>query len=202
MKGARPAVLAIAVTALIVFTLRPYWSAAALIMRAAGTPGWAAIVAQWDAESVRDSVVLIPVRDRPDDRMRVRIFRPDGAPRRAALLVSGVHPDGIKEPRLVALARELSATGVVVATPEIDDLINYRVTGRATNTIEEAALWMINRPDLFGREPIGLIGVSFSGGLSIVGSRPAHPARSPRICPVIRRTRQPAQGPPLLMHGR
>lgn len=170
MKGARRTVIAIAVATLVVSMLSPYWTAAALITRAAGTGGWAGVIARRSARVVSDTVEQIPIRDVRYDRMRVRIFRPDGAPRRAALLVSGVHPDGINEPRLVMLARELAATGVIVVTPEIEDLINYRLTARATDTIEDAAVWMVKRPDLFGTPPIGLIGVSFSGGLSIVAA--------------------------------
>ena len=174
MKGARRTVFAIAVAVLVISIASSYWSAATLIMRAAGTDGWAGTIARWDARAVSDSIERIPTRHTRDGEMRVRIFRPDGVPRHSALLVSGVHPDGIKEPRLVSLARELAATGVIVATPEIEDLINYRLTARATDTIEDAALWMVRRPDVFGTGPIGLIGVSFSGGLSIVAAgRPA-----------------------------
>jgi dienelactone hydrolase len=170
MKGAGRTVLTIAVATLAVSALSPYWTAAALISRAAGTAGWPGVVARWSARSVSDTVEQIPIRDVRYHRMRVRIFRSHGAPRRAALLVSGVHPDGITEPRLVALARELAATGVVVVTPEIEDLISYRLTARATDAIEDAAVWMVKRPDLFGPTPIGLIGVSFAGGLSIVAA--------------------------------
>jgi len=170
MKGARSTVIAIAVATLVVFTLSPYWTAVALITRAAGAAGWPGAIARWSARGVSDTIEQIPIRDVRYDRMRVRIFRPDGAPRRAALLVSGVHRDGIREPRLVALARELAATGVTVVAPEIEDLINYRLTTRVTDTIEDAAIWMVKRPDLLGAAPIGLIGVSFSGGLSIVAA--------------------------------
>jgi hypothetical protein len=169
-KAARRVVTAIVVAALVVVVLGPYSAAAALIMRAAGTPGWAGTIARWIAHPVSESLEQIPTRDVRYGQMRVRIFRPEGSARGSALLVSGVHRDGISEPRLVSLARELAATGVIVVTPEIEDLTNYRVTPRATDAIEDAALWMVSRQDLFGATPIGLIGVSFSGGLSIVAA--------------------------------
>ena len=102
--------------------------------------------------------------------MRARVFRPRDPVSRAVLLVSGVHRDGIDERRLMRLAHELAATGRVVVTPEIDDLIHYRITARVTDTIEDAAKWMTMRHDVFGTGRIGVIGVSFSGGLSIVAS--------------------------------
>lgn len=138
-----------------------------LITRAAAAPPWLVPIARWTARDVSDSIEQIPVRT---GVTRARIFRPDGVPERAALVVSGVHADGIEEPRLISLARELAATGVVVLTPEIDDLINYRLTSRVTDTIEDVARWMSTRPDRFGANRIGLIGVSFSGGLSIVAA--------------------------------
>ena len=171
MKAGGRTVLAIALAAAIVAALAPYWSAASLISRAAGATGWLAVVSQWTARHVSPSIEQIPTRG---GAIRGRVFRPDGVPARAALLVSGVHRDGIDEPRLVGLARELAATGIVVVTPEIDDLTHYRLTARVTDTIEDAAVWMATRPDLFGTRRIGLIGVSFSGGLSVVAAgRPA-----------------------------
>jgi dienelactone hydrolase len=163
--------LAAAAVVLAAVALNPYWTAAALIMRAAGTAGWAGTMAEWDATPITESIQQIPVRNADDTPlMRARVFRPEGASRKSALLVSGVHRDGIDEPRLVALARELAATGVVVVTPEIDDLLNYRLTPRVTDAIEDSAIWMLERPELVGAQPIGLIGVSFSGGLSVVAA--------------------------------
>jgi dienelactone hydrolase len=161
------AAIAVVVATIIIAGLNSHWSAAALIMRAAGTPGWLGALARWDARPVSDTIEHVPIRT---GTMRVRIFRPLGEANRSALLVSGVHRDGINEPRLVTLARELAATGIIVVTPEIDDLVNYRLTARVTDAIEDAAMWMLQRPDPYGGHMIGLIGVSFSGGLAIVAA--------------------------------
>src|SRR5262245_43246087 len=167
MKGAARTFLAIAVATLVAWLASSYWTSAALIIRASGVRGPFGMVARWDARRVSDTIERIAIRD---GNLRVRIFRPDGPPRRSALLVSGVHQDGINETRLVALARDLAGSGIVVVTPEIEDLIHYRLTARVTDTIEAVALWMVSRADLFGANRIGLIGVSFSGGLSILAA--------------------------------
>ncbi len=180
MKGARRTLTAVVFTVALMAALAPFWSAATLISRAAGTTGWLGAVSQWAARHVSPSIEQIPIRG---GNIRGRVFRPDGAPTRAALLVSGVHRDGIDEPRLMGLARELAATGVVVVTPEIDDLTHYRLTARVTDTIEDAAIWMAARPDLFGTRRIGLIGVSFSGGLSVVAA--GRPSVRDRIAYVL-----------------
>jgi dienelactone hydrolase len=170
MKGARRIAIGIVAAALVAAALVPYWTAAALVLRAAGMTGWPGAAARWSVPPVSDSIVRIPVRFGAVDAMRGRVFRPAGAAARSVLLVSGVHRDGIDEPRLVMLARELAATGANVITPEIEDLVNFRLTPRVTDSIEDAAVWMLSRPDMFGTRPIGLIGVSFSGGLSIVAA--------------------------------
>lgn len=165
IKGAAVAITVVG-AAIVAAMLIPYWTAAALVLRAAGTQGWVGSLARADARTVRESIERVPIRT---GSMRVRIFRPEGTANRATLLVSGVHPDGIDEPRLMGLARELAATGTIVATPEIEDLIQYRLTARATDTIEDAAIWMLERTEP-ARRRIGIIGVSFSGGLSIVAA--------------------------------
>ncbi len=170
--------LALAVAAGV--ALAPYWTAATLSARAAGASGWVGAVSRWSARSVSESIDRIPV---PTGAIRARVFRPEGAPTGAALLVSGVHSDGIEEPRLVSLARELAATGVVVVTPEIEDLTHYRLTARVTDTIEDVAAWMTSPGNTFGARRVGLIGVSFSGGLSVVAA--GRPSVRERIAYVV-----------------
>ena len=96
-------------------------------------------------------------------------------------------PDGIDEPRLMSLARELAATGVVVVTPEIDDLTQLQadgarhrhnrrrggLDGRAPRCLWRAA-HRADRRELLGR---------VVGG----GSRPALCTRSHRVRGVVRR---------------
>jgi dienelactone hydrolase len=171
MKAGFRSLVAAALAAAVVVALVPYWHAAAMIVRAAGRTGWLAHAAQWDARAVTDSIGEIST---PAGPIRVRIFRPSGGATRAVLVVSGVNPDGIDEPRLHDLARDLAGTGVNVVTPEIPELMRYRLTAGATDTIERAAVWLAGRQDLSGGHRVGMIGVSFSGGLSVVAAgRPA-----------------------------
>jgi dienelactone hydrolase len=81
---------------------------------------------------------------------------------------------GIDEPRLTALARDLAGSGILVMTMALPDLQQYRITPDATDVIEDAILWMTQRTDLAPDGKVGLVGVSFAGGLSIVAAgRPA-----------------------------
>jgi dienelactone hydrolase len=147
--------------------LAPYWHSAAMLVRTAATQTAIGRVARWDARPVTARVETIAT---PEGPVRVRIFTPDATSGAAVLLVSGVHPDGIDEARLVALASDLASTGVNVVTPEIPDLRQYRLTARVTDTLEHAAEWLADRRELSGGQRIGMIGVSFTGGLAVVAA--------------------------------
>lgn len=171
MKRAGTIVLTAVIAGIAVAALVPYASAAALIARAAGATGVIGRVAQWEGRSVTNRWEQIPTRH---GTVRTRVFRPSGPASRATLLVTGVHPAGTEEPRLVELASDLAATGVNVVVPEIPDLTAFRIRPRVTDIVEDAGVWLASRADLAGDRAVGMIGTSFSGGLSIVAAgRPA-----------------------------
>src|SRR5438034_2968012 len=149
-------ILAIGVAAaILIAALLPYWHAAAMLVRATtNTQTALGRVARWDERAVtaREQMMLTP-----EGLIRARIYRPATTSGAAVLLVSGVHPDGIDEARLVALAKDLASTGVNVVTPEIPDLRQYRLTARVTNTIEHAAEWLADSRELSGGHRIGMI---------------------------------------------
>lgn len=99
-----------------------------------------------------------------------RLYGPADGFARAIVLVPGVHRDGIDEARLVALARDLAETGYGVLTVAAPDLQRYRITPAVTDVIEDVVRWASDQQDLAPDGRIGVLGVSFSGGLSIVAA--------------------------------
>jgi dienelactone hydrolase len=150
----------------------PYARAASFIVRAAGLGGRAEAFANRQARAV----VVQPrhqVATRYGD-VPARLYVPEGASQRTVLLVPGIHSMGIEEPRLTALADDLAGAGVQVMAMALPDLQAYRITLRATDVIEDAVQWMSERPDLAPDGRVGIVGISFAGGLSIsAASRPA-----------------------------
>lgn len=106
--------------------------------------------------------------------IRARVYRLADRSRGPGLVLAhGVHYQGIDEKRLVPFARELARAGRVVVTPELDDLIDYRITARGADTIADSVLWLSRRHDRVSDERVGVLGFSFAGGLSLVAaSRP------------------------------
>ena len=162
------------VIAIVVFAYvgAPYARAASFIVRAAGLGGSAEQFANRQARKV-----TVQARHQVSTRygdVPARLYVPDGTSRRTVLLVPGIHSMGIEEPRLTALADDLAGAGVKVMAMALPDLQAYRITARATDVIEDAVTWMSQRPDLAPDGRVGIIGISFAGGLSIsAASRPA-----------------------------
>src|SRR5271166_3702586 len=113
----------------------------------------------------------------PSGKIRARLYVPRGiANAPGVLIVHGVHHLGIEEPRLVAFARAMSAGGIQVLTPELLSLTNYRVDAHTIDTIGYAARNFSQSL----RQKVGILGISFGGGLSLLA------ASDPHYAPFIR----------------
>lgn len=168
---ARRLVLLLVVLALIsgaVYAATPYARAASLIVRAANLGGRAETVANAAAYAVTvHPRHMVPTRY---GDVAAQLYTPDDDTDRAVLLVPGIHSMGIDEPRLTALAADLAATGVTVMAMALPDLQRYQITARSSEIIEDSVTWMSARPDLAPDGRVGIIGISFAGGLSIVAA--------------------------------
>jgi pimeloyl-ACP methyl ester carboxylesterase len=119
----------------------------------------------------------------PHGRLRYRLYVPQGMyyvpqDRRnpgAVVLLHGVHHLGIEDPRLWNLARSLAGAGVLVMTPELEDLADYRVTARTIDVIGDSAVALSAET---GRK-VGVMGLSFAGGLALLAA--AKPEYAPKI---------------------
>jgi dienelactone hydrolase len=198
------AAAAIALAALLAVSapfFRSYTRSAALIVRMAGLQDPARGAVEWETEAVAAYDARVPSRY---GRLRARLYVPDHV-RRAIVLVAGVNALGIDEPRLYGLAHELANVGYAVLTPELPDLQRYAITARTTDMIEDAAVWLSGQPRLARDHRVGLVGISFAGGLAIVAAgRPALRDRAafvfsfgghsdfPRVLPPARGATAPA----------
>jgi hypothetical protein len=149
-----------------------YARGASFVIRAAQLRGLLLEAARANAQAF----TITPVKDVSTRHgpIRARLYQPNEFTRRSVVLVPGVHAAGIDEPRLTAFAGELAATGIEVATIELPDLTRYEFDARSVDMIEDAALWLRAQPAAARAGNIGLMGISFAGGLSVVAAgRPA-----------------------------
>lgn len=144
-----------------------YVRGAAFVVRAAGMQGVARTAADWEAQPVTESAITIPSRA---GALPARRYLPRGSAGRAFLLVPGVHASGVDEPRLVGFARDLASMGHPVITVGPPDLARYSISPQVTDAIEDSALWLSKQPELSPDGRVGMMGISFAGGLSIVAA--------------------------------
>jgi dienelactone hydrolase len=131
------------------------------------------------ADAVRHPVVAsdFPL---PEAGTRARLYLPSDLDHGAAdvpgvVIVHGVHWKGIDEPRLQRFATTIAASGVAVLTPEIRELCDYRIDAASIDTIGASAQALSAR---LGGRPVGVMGLSFAGGLSLVAATDARYAPS------------------------
>lgn len=145
-----------------------YARGAALVIRAAQLDGFLLRAAKAEAQpyTIGDPQPL----ETRHGVVRSRLYRPDRHIRRAVLLVPGVHAMGIDEPRLEGLAAELAASGLAVLTMELPDLMHYQFTPESVDQIEDGIRTLSARHELTPDGHVGVMGISFAGGLSLVAS--------------------------------
>lgn len=147
----------------------PYVRATSFIVRAANLQeGWA-------EQFIARRAVPVTVNPKQEVNTRygyvpVRFYTIGNDVSRSILLVPGIHSMGIDEPRLTALARDLAGSGFTVMTMALPDLQAYKITPRATDVIEDAVAWMARQGNLAPDGRVGIVGISFAGGLSTVAA--------------------------------
>src|SRR5438046_1186381 len=156
------------IIAVLAYLSVPYVRAASLFVRAAHLGGRVEAFATQHARAV-DVMTPHMVPTRLGD-VPAQFYRPGGRFSRSVLLIPGIHSMGIREPRLTALAQDLAGSGVMVMTLALPDLQHYQLTIESTNVIEDAVIWMTKRTDLAPDGRVGIIGISFAGGLSVVAA--------------------------------
>jgi hypothetical protein len=182
MRVRRLLALLLALVALLgaAFITRPYIHGLSFVIRAAEMQGTARRVADLDTTSVSEREIAVPTRRGP---MRARLYEPAGTHTRAALLTSGLHASGIDEPRLVRLARQIASSHIAVVTPDIPELSRFEIAPAITDAIEDAGVWLAADAALAPDHTAALMGISFSGGLSVVAA--GRPALAERVAYVF-----------------
>ena len=167
------------VIAIAVWWVWPYVSTAAFLADMSGaTPGWRRALPIRTYE-VRTRDLEVPTRDGP---IEARLYTPTQAEPTPIVVFPGIHAGGVDEPRLDLFARRLAGTGFTVLSAPLPDLRVFRITSRSTDLIEDTLIWMSDR----SRAPsgrVGVVGVSFSGGLALVAA--GRPSLRGRLAAVV-----------------
>jgi dienelactone hydrolase len=172
-------IIGVVVVAATVWLVMPYVSALAILIDLSGQDmpmrRWLPVsVAQ---VSTRD--VNVPTRH---GMVSARLYVPEGRSARTWIVVPGVHTGGVDEPRLARLTERLAGAGITVLSLPLPDLREFRIVGRSTDQIEDAVVWATADASITPDGTVGLVGVSFGGGLVMVAAgRPTIADRIERV---------------------
>ena len=112
--------------------------------------------------------------------LRARLYIPVGVEHPPAIvLLHGIHHLGIEEPRLVRFANALAADGILVMTPQLDSLADYRIDEESIGKSGYAAQYL----RYHNGGPVGVMGLSFAGGLALLAA--VDPQYGPDIAYVV-----------------
>lgn len=115
--------------------------------------------------------------------LAARVYRPRDAATARVILFPGIQAGGVDEPRLETLASRLAGAGALVVSVPLPGLRAFRVSGHSTDMIEDATRWMSEQPALAPDGRVGLVGISFAGGLALVAA--GRPALAGRLSAVV-----------------
>ena len=122
-------------------------------------------IARFDKDSFTVRSITFPGVDGP---IRAKVYVPENIPHPPAMVVvHGLHQLGIEEPRLVNFAKSLAETGVEVLTPQVDAISDYRVVPQSIDVIGASAHELAR---IIGGQQVGVLGLSFAGGLSLMAA--------------------------------
>jgi acetyl esterase/lipase len=108
--------------------------------------------------------------------IHARIYRPQAAGQFPGLVVlHGMYYQGIDNDILKNNATWLASCGLVVLTPDLAELREYQIDHTSIEKIGRAARWLAKQTG----GPVGLMGNSFSGGLTLVAA--SEPETAPSV---------------------
>jgi pimeloyl-ACP methyl ester carboxylesterase len=164
-------VLAALAIALVAWRAWPFLYAGAMLLDVAGHTGGVRVIVPVRPHDVHHEDLVLPTRD---GTVVARWYRPTPSSDRTVVVFPGIHGGGLDEPRLALFSQRLAGTGVNVVAVPLPELRAFRITARSTDTIEDAVTAVTRTPRLAPDARVGIIGVSFAGGLAIVAAgRPA-----------------------------
>jgi hypothetical protein len=152
----------------VAYVAMPYVRATSLIVRVAGIGGPAqAVLSVQDSRVNTEPRHMVPTRH---GDVPAELYIPETISEHAVLVMPGFNSNGLDEQRLRSLAADIAASGYPVMALALPDLQRFRLTPAATDVIEDAVAWMSKQPRLAPDGRVGIIAVSFSGGLSVVAA--------------------------------
>jgi pimeloyl-ACP methyl ester carboxylesterase len=95
--------------------------------------------------------------------LTVHVYNAGKPSKTAAILVPGLHPEGIYDPRFVAFAQNCAEAGFDIVAPDLIDFRNFHITEESVHAVRNT---LDQLPHLLGTKPtrIGMLAISYGAG--------------------------------------
>lgn len=157
----------LAAALVLVWVALPYGRAAAFLLDLTDSSATVRRIFHTSRPDMTVATMTVPTRAGP---VAVRLYRPRTGAAGTIVVFPGVHGGGVEEERLSAFSGRLAEAGFIVLSAPVPELRAYVITASATDTIEDVTLWASRNVELAPGGRVGLVGVSFAGGLAIVAA--------------------------------
>jgi len=162
-----------------VWWFAPYARTAAFVLDLTGSKTWFRPLLLVRPQAVTSTDLVVPTRHGAVDARLYQVV----SPKRTIVVFPGIHRGGVDEPRLDAFARRLSATGNTVLSVPLPGLRSYHIAPESTDIVEDTVGWMAAQREYSPDGRVGIVGVSFSGGLALVAA--ARPSLKDKVQAIL-----------------
>lgn len=115
----------------------------------------------------------------PEAALRAHVYRPEQAVRATVVVVPGLHPQGIHDPRFQSVARSCAEAGFQVVAPDLVELRNFTVGPGVVDAVAQVVRALAAHLPASSLRSVGVLGVSYAGGPVFVAA--ARPEVGPRL---------------------
>jgi hypothetical protein len=144
------------------------WPAVCFLTRATDAP----------ARFCADPPVRWSERAVPEAGLAVHVYEPAQPATSTLVLVPGLHPLGVRDPRFRSFARACAVAGFQVVAPDVVDFRTFHIEPGVVDTVSRLVLALPAHLPARSLRNVGLFGISYAGGpVLVAAARPAVAAR-------------------------
>lgn len=127
----------------------------------AGLPFCGEEPARWSAHHIREA------------GLTVHVYRPDRPVSTTLVLVPGLHPDGIGDPRLRSFAAAAAQAGFQVVAADVEEFRTFHIEAGVVDRLSRLVLALPHHLPTASLANVGLFGISYAGGpVLVTAARP------------------------------
>ena len=96
--------------------------------------------------------------------VQLHVYKPSNNAGSVLVLIPGLHPNGIQDPRFTAFADSCAEAGFLVVTPDIQEFRNFKITNESVAILRSVIDSLPKLVPEDQRSNVGVLGISYGAG--------------------------------------